>query len=108
MKRLLLIAALAAALSLLVALLFYTQFTVFVVQPIGAIPEGKTLILKRTTRLHFIDSADAVCKRETGSVNLLCRGVVLAAVAKNDMVVGRLPCSETLYLVSTGGVKYDR
>jgi hypothetical protein len=39
----------------------YTQLTVFVIQPIGAVPEGRTLIIPRSGKLNFIDSADGVC-----------------------------------------------
>jgi hypothetical protein len=86
----------------------YTQLTFFVVQPIGALPEGRTLLLRRTGRLKFIDSADAVCERETGGVNLLCRGAILGAVAREGNVLARLPYSSTLYSISTGGKEYDR
>ena len=86
----------------------YTQTTLFIVQPIGAVPEGRTLLIRRTARLHFIDSADAVCERETGGVSLLCRGAALAAIAKQDQVLAKLPYSERLYLISTGGVTYSK
>jgi len=86
-----------------------TQVTLFVIQPIGAIPEGRTLLIWRTGKLKFIDSADAVCERESGGVNLLCRGAVLAAIAKkDDSILLRLPYSETLYLASTNGKIYGR
>ena len=103
-KRLLLWGLLVAVLMVVV----YTQVTFFVVQPIGAVPEGRTLMLRRMGKLEFIDSADAVCERETGSVNLLCRGAILGAVARDGKVLARLPYSETLYSLSTGGKKYDR
>lgn len=90
------------------ALFVGTQLTLFVVQPIGAVPEGRTLLMWRTSKLRFIDSADAVCEREMGSVNLLCRGAVLAGIANSKAILARLPYSETLYLVSTGGSQYSR
>ena len=86
----------------------YTQLTVFVVQPIGAVPEGRTLILWRTGKLRFLDSADAVCLREMGQLNLLCRVAVLGAIAKTDAIIVRLPFSKTLYLMTTGGREFDR
>jgi hypothetical protein len=33
--------------------------TIFVVQPIGAVPDGRTLIITCLTTMNFIDSADA-------------------------------------------------
>jgi hypothetical protein len=89
-------------------LVFYTQFTIFVIQPIGALPEGKTLIISRLNKTEFIDSADAMCERLQGGVNLLCRGAMMGAVAEKATIYARLPYSEWLYHVSTGGKKYDR
>jgi hypothetical protein len=91
-----------------VILFIYTQLTVFVVAPIGAVPEGRTLIISRLTNSQFIDSADAMCERIQGGVSLLCRGMVLGAVGQNATVYLRLPYSESLYLISTGGMVYDR
>ncbi len=102
----------AVTLSLVIlsiAIIFiYTQFTIFVVPPIGAVPEGRTLIISRLNEGGFIDSADAMCERIQGGVNLLCRGVVLGAVAKNTTIYVRLPYSESLYMISTGGKTYGR
>ncbi len=92
------------------AILLYTQITIFVVPPIGAVPEGRTLILFRyniteegdMVRLNsqFIDTADAMCMRNLGYVNLLCRGVTLGAVAKNSTILFRLPYSSTLHRIA--------
>jgi hypothetical protein len=100
----------ALTITLVVVLLLAvvsTQITIFVIPPIGAVPEGRTLIITHLNRGDFIDSADAMCERIQGGVNLLCRGMVLAAVAKNATVLMRLPYSESLYLVSTGGKIYS-
>lgn len=86
----------------------YTQLTIFVIQPIGAIPEGRTLVISRMNKTEFIDSADAMCERIQGGVNLLCRGAAMAGVAENAHIFLRLPYSETLYQISTGGKTYDR
>ena len=88
--------------------LLYTQITIFVIRPIGALPEGKTLIMLRMGAMDFIDSADAICARKMGGVSLLSRGVVLGKVGENATILARLPYSEGLYLLSTGGKTYDR
>jgi len=95
---------------LLVILLYVasSQLTLFVVQPIGAVPEGRTIVIPRLNKTNFIDSADAMCERATGSVNLLCRGMMLGAVANKSEILLRLPYSDTLYLISTGGKHYER
>jgi hypothetical protein len=86
----------------------YTQVTFFVIQPIGAVPDGRTLVIWRTGKLKFIDSADGFCARESDGVSLLCRMAILGAVAQKSTVIARLPYSETLYLISTDGKKYER
>lgn len=86
----------------------YTQVTFFVIQPIGAVPEGLTLVIWRTGKLNFVDSADGLCARESNGVSLLCRMTVLGTVAQNSKVIARLPYSETLYLISTDGKQYER
>ena len=61
----------------------------------------------RAERLDFIDSADAFCERKQGGVNLLCRGAVIAGVAKNSTVLVRLPYMSGLYWL-TGAPEGDR
>lgn len=95
-----------AVLSVLAVVVIATQITLFVVQPIGAVPEGRTLVILRLNNGKFIDSADAMCARIQDGVNLLCRAMVLGAVAKNSTILAQLPYSRTLYQVSTGGVEY--
>lgn len=80
---------------------------VFVVQPIGAIPDGVTAVVYGAPGLRFIDSPDAFCMREQGYVNLLCRGAAAAGVAKNTTILLRLPYSEWLYALS-GAPEVDR
>lgn len=86
----------------------YTQLTIFVIQPIGAVPDGRTLVILRLNTMNFVDSADGVCIRRMNGVNLFCRMGVLAAVANNATVLLRLPYSESLYLWSTDGRSFAR
>lgn len=99
---------LATFCAVAVAFFAYTQLTIFVVAPIGALPEGRTILTWRTGKLEFIDSADAVCERTMGGVSLLCRAAVLAGLGKADAVITSFPYSDFLYLASTGGKRYDR
>ena len=99
---------LALILVVVVGVVAYTQISIFVVQPIGAAPEGRTLVISRLRASKFIDSADAMCERIQGGVSLLCRGMVLGQVGQNATVYLRLPYSETLYSISTGGRTYAR
>jgi hypothetical protein len=95
--------------ALVAACIVGAQFiTIFVIQPIGALPDGRTVVITRLTNMNFIDSADAVCDRKMGGVSLLCRAAVLGAVGEKSSILLRLPYSETLYSISTGGKSYGR
>src|SRR5205814_7593542 len=48
-----------------------TQLTLFVIPPIGAVPDGRTVLISRTAATKFVDSPDAVCERIQGGVSLL-------------------------------------
>lgn len=95
-------------LTILVFIVLYTQITFFIVQPIGAAPKGATIVMLKTGKLEFIDSADAICNRIQGKVTLLCRASILAGVARNSTIFFRLPYSDTLYQISTGGKTYSQ
>jgi hypothetical protein len=107
-KRIRLLLLVVGCVLVVLAVFVYNEFTIFVVQPIGALPNGATAVIWRTGKLNFIDSADGFCARESGGVSLLCRGAVLAAVAKNNQILLRLPYSEALYEVSTDGKTYEK
>lgn len=83
-----------------------TQVSLFVIQPIGALPEGRTILVFRGEKMKFIDSADAICQREMGGVSLFCRMGVLSGLSKNTILL-RMPYSEKLYLYSTNGNEYN-
>ena len=92
-------------------LLFWLSVGIFVVQPIGAIPDGVTVVYWRLgTKMPFIGSPDGLSYDLTGSVSLLSRGMVMASVGEvmEDRIIMRMPYSRTLYLISTGGVDYAR
>ena len=98
----------ALVLVVVSAVVVYTQLTIFVVPPIGAVPEGRTVIITRLNKIEFVDSADAVCERIQGGVSLLCRGMVMGSVFEKATILARLPYSSWMYSVSTGGKQYDR
>ncbi|WP_041120667.1 hypothetical protein [Pseudomonas protegens] len=97
-----------AGLVALIAIAIYTQITIFIVPPIGAVPEGRTVVMLRLNKTNFVDSPDAMCERIQGGVSLLCRGMTMAAVVEKTNIIARLPYSDWLYLLSTGGKRYDR
>lgn len=91
---------------------FYLLFGFFIIQPIGAVPEGVTIFYFRAgLNLEFIDSADAFSMRVmNGQVSLFSRALALGTVGKHldGRVILRLPYSETLYSISTNGKMLDR
>jgi hypothetical protein len=90
-------------------LYFTTGF--FVIQPIGAVPEGATVWYWRLdTSLPFISSADGLLLNKQLGVSLLGRAVALGAVAKPiaDRKIVTLPYTRTLYLISTEGREFER
>lgn len=88
--------------------ILYANITVFVLQPIGAVPEGATFLIPRESGLRFVDSADALCERRMGGVSLLCRMSMITNTVDPDNIYMRLPYQEWLYSYSTGGKKYER
>lgn len=104
-KRFLLILGVAFAIAVGI---FVTTNDIFVVQPIGAVPDGVTLIVSKTANIRFVDSADAFCDRELGGVSLLCRGMALGTVLDVVDIRARLPYMDWLYLLSTGGKRFTQ
>jgi hypothetical protein len=105
----------SAATLLLLSILFgsvYFCCGIFVIQPIGAIPDGASIVYWRANlRLPFICSADGLFLETSGAgVSLLGRGIFLGGIADKikDRKIVNLPYSKTLYLWSTGGKEYDR
>ncbi|HEV7165901.1 MAG TPA: hypothetical protein VGO35_10970 [Gammaproteobacteria bacterium] len=106
-KRLLIGLGFAAVIC--VTLYFTTGL--FVVQPIGVVPNGATIWYWRIhTNYPFIASADGLLLDRVGNVSLLGRVVALGATANElqDKKIATFPYSRTLYLMSTGGKEFDR
>ena len=102
----------SAAAALLGLLLFIRIFCgIFVIQPIGAIPEGVTIVYWRTgLNLPFVTSADGFLIDSGVGISLLSRGMTLAKLSEPilEKEIMRFSYSETLYLWSTGGKQFNR
>lgn len=98
--------------AVIVLLIFVrTTLGVFVIQPIGAVPEGTTIVYWRIgTNFDFIESADGLVQKTGAGLSLLSRGLALATAAEPivEREVFRLPYSSFLYGITTGGEYYDR
>jgi len=79
----------------------------YTIQPIGALPGGRTLVVWRAAGEPFFNSPDAVCLQRVGGVSLMCRAIAMGQ-GPLDRIVIRLPYMEWAYLASTGGRKFHR
>lgn len=82
---------------------------VFTVQPIGALPEGVTIIYhSRNSKMPFFSSPDGMCLDMIGKVSLLCRATALSeATAITERIILKLPYSHFAYLQSTHGAEFE-
>lgn len=87
--------------------LFYAFCGLYTVQPIGALPDGVTIVVWRDSGEPFFNSPDALCLERTGGVSLLCRGMAIGQ-GPTDRIIMRLPYQEWAYSASTGGKAFDR
>jgi len=107
--------SLVVIISMFVILIIVWSTTfLLVLQPIGAVPEGRTVWIFKPERLFmqevipFVCSADGMLLKTTGSVNLFGRAIMLAVLLGSGNIIGRFPYSRTLYLISTGGAEFNQ
>ncbi len=89
----------------------YSFTGLYIVQPIGALPEGVTIWYFRSgTNLPFITSPDGFLLQNQGSVSLLSRAVVFGTLTKIvlDRKIARFPYMKSLYLISTDGKDFEK
>ena len=99
-----------AVVVILVGLWLFIRPGIFTVQPIGALPEGVTIMYhSRNPGTPFFSSPDGLCLMTQGTVSLMCRAATLSAMADLvDRMMVRLPYSSWAYLRSTGGRVYEQ
>lgn len=95
------------AVVVVIALAAFAKLCFYSIQPIGAVPEGATVIVWRESDEPFFNSADGMCLRRTGSVSLMCRMMAMGASPK-DRILLRMPYQRWAYLRSTDGQEFDR
>jgi hypothetical protein len=76
-------------------------WAVFLVPSIEAYPGGGTLVVWRSPDMPLVDSTDARCRRQFGTVTDFCRGQVVTTIG-NQGILLRLPFSDFLYRYSGG------
>jgi hypothetical protein len=91
--------------------LFYFSIGFFVIQPIGAIPDGATIMYFRLgLNVSFITSADGILIGNGQDVSLLGRMIILGKFGEtvNGRKIIKLPYSKSFYLMSTGGREFEK
>ncbi|WP_404384953.1 hypothetical protein [Caenispirillum salinarum] len=108
--------------GLILGVALSTQVGLFVVQPSAApsVPDGLTSVsapvakpaeapvgmvylLTRASDMRFLDSPDAICRRQFDRDNDACRGLVQGWVMRESRVLATLPYSEALWRMASGG-----
>lgn len=92
---------------LAVTLIFSSVAGLYTVQPIGALPDGVTLVVHREPGEPFFNSPDGMCLKRVGYVSLMCRMTAFGQ-APTDRIITRLPYMKWAYLRSTGGRDFDQ
>lgn len=70
----------------------------------GATVDGGTvLVVTRGADMRFVDSADAICRRQFAQADEGCRGLVRSWVMREVRVLARLPYSEALWRLTATG-----
>ncbi|HHQ6589346.1 TPA: hypothetical protein ACSTLU_005331 [Serratia fonticola] len=93
---------------LALSIFIFNKITVFSVQPIGALPDGITIVMWRKNDMRLFDSPDGICLRRVGHVSILCRSQAMIESVDKDNIIMRLDFIEQAYLLSTDGKKFER
>jgi len=111
MKKLTRFILITLSIIAIICIIFRIFCGIFVIQPIGAIPEGTTIIYWRSgIDLPFIASADGLLEQSGQGVSIFGRMSMLSkyAIPVKEKEIFRFGYSEKLYLISTNGKQYDR
>ena len=87
---------------IVLAVVFYLNFSLFVIPPMAAFPEGVTFVTDKQPEFKFIDSTDGYLLREQGSVGIKQQVAVVDKVSATAKIYARLPYIKLLYMKSIG------
>lgn len=96
---------------ILIPILFYSLFGIHVIQPIGAVPKGTSVVYLRVgINLPFISSADGWLLDNNQSISLMTRALAMGKILEliADKKIISLPYSKNLYLYSTDGAEFSK
>jgi hypothetical protein len=87
--------------------LFCDQFGTYTVQPLGAVPEGATYVVRRIKGEPFFNSIDGTCDRWGEDVTTSCRGRAIRQAPLHRILI-ELPYQQAAYLLSVQAHTYAR
>ena len=91
-------------------LVAYLFTGIFVIQPLGMLPEGSTVwYIRSGLKLPFIASADGLLLEKQNGVSLLGRSIMISTVLsliKNKIIL-KMPYMKSFYLISTKGAEFE-
>lgn len=64
---------------------------------------GVVYVLTRASDMQFIDSPQAICRRQFARDNDACQGLVQGWIMRESRVLAILPYSEALWLMASNG-----
>ncbi len=101
----------AIAITAIAIISFYLSIGFFVIQPLGAIPEGITIMYFRFgMKTPFITSPDGILIDNGQGISLFGRIAALGSFAEiiKERRILNMPYSRAMYLLSTGGKEFEK
>lgn len=98
-------------LLLIIIIISYLSIGILVIQPLGVLPNGATIVYFRyNTNLNFIESPDSIILNKGMRLSILTRAIALSKLAPiiTEEKIAILPYYEFLYLLSTNNQKFDK
>lgn len=71
--------------------------------PVPGSAAGVVYLMTRASDMQFIDSPEAICRRQFDHDNDACRGLVKGWIMRESRVLVTLPYSEALWRMASGG-----
>lgn len=82
--------------------LFYTQFTILVINPLEGFSDNpKTMLITRMENTRFLDTPEAICRRTDGGLSATCSKAISSRINNGGKVYANFPYADWLYKISS-------
>lgn len=82
--------------------LFYTQFTILIINPLEGFAENpKTMLITRMENTRFLDTPEAICRRTKGELSASCSETISSRINNSVKVYANFPYADWLYRISS-------